>query len=197
MAAGASAGYVSPSFLLGKLAIGVNEVYTRFPRLPYFIRKETAGLDETAQAIESHGGRLIVSKWNMGSRKCGLNPTDKADYVFDHEENGLSEIDLSVLGDDKLIVSYSTITSAMHLAAYMGASNIILIGHDCGTLDGKANFEGYPKAIGGNDFYLRWINEIEPQTIRVKQALVDFYGCSIYSLNPFVNFGLEGHHYGR
>jgi hypothetical protein len=31
----------------------------------------------------------------------------------------------------------------MHLAAYMGAKNIILIGHDCGTLNGEPNFKDY------------------------------------------------------
>lgn len=197
VAAGASAGYISPSFLLGKLAIGVNEVYTRFPRLPYFIRKEAVGMEECANHIHPHGGQLIASKYNCGSKSCGLNKTDQADYIFEHEENALTSIDFSVLGDDRLIVSYSTITSAIHLAAYMGAYNIILIGHDCGTLDGKPNFEGYPKATGGQDFYLRWITEIEPQTIMVKQEIMNHYQCNIYSLNPFINFGLEGHRYVR
>ena len=197
VAAGASAGFVSPSFFSGKLAIGVNEVYTRFPRLPYHIRKEATGMDEVVKAIQPHGGKLIISKYNSGSHTCGLNKTDQADYVFNHEENRLKEIDLSVLGEDKLIVSYSTITSAMHLAAYMGVYNIILVGHDCGLLDGHANFEGYPTATGGQEFYLRWITEIEPQTLIVKKALQNFYGCHIYSLNPFINFGLEGHHHAR
>lgn len=197
VAAGASAGFISPNFFKGKLAVGVNEVYTRFPRLPYYIRKEAVGLEAASEAIKPFGGQLVVSKYNCGSKTCGLNKTDLADYVFDHEENKLTEIDFSVLGDDKLIVSYSTITSAIHLAAYMGAANIILVGHDCGMVDGHANFEGYPTATAGQDFYLRWIREIEPQTVMVKEAIQSFYGCEIYSLNPFINFNLEGHHFAR
>jgi hypothetical protein len=27
--------------------------------------------------------------------------------------------------------------------------------------------------------------------------LKEVYGCNVYSLNPFLNFGLEGHEYER
>ena len=52
--------------------------------------------------------------------------------------------------DNKLIVSGSTITTAIHLAAHMGAKYIILLGHDCGTLDGENNFLKKCKKSGVN-----------------------------------------------
>ena len=39
------------------------------------------------------------------------------------------------------MVSRSTVTSAIHLAAYMSAKNIILVGHDCGFINNKSNIE--------------------------------------------------------
>ena len=106
---------------------------------------------------------------------------------------------MSVIGTDKIVVSFSTITSAIHLAAYMGAANVILVGHDCGTIDGKQNFAEYPEPIHaqGRKFYKSFLNKIEPQTQAIRQRIKEVYGCNIYSLNPWLNFGLEGHIYER
>ena len=37
------------------------------------------------------------------------------------------------------------------------------------------------------------INEIEVETLQVRNYLMEKYNCNIHSLNPFLNFGLEGH----
>lgn len=197
IAAGPSAGYISPAFFEGKTTIGVNEVYTRFTSLTYCVRKEAADMAAASKAVHEGGGLIVASQHNCGTLSYEKNDPELCDYLFDHEDNRLTEIDLSVIGSDKLIVSYSTITSAMHLAAYMGAKNIILVGHDCGLLNGKFNFEKYPQSIFDPARYRAWIQEIEPQTLIVKSGLHNFYGCEIYSLNPFINFGLEGNRYER
>ena len=95
-----------------------------------------------------------------------------------------------------------TITTAIHLAAYMGAKNIILVGHDCGTINGECNFKGYHNNetykiahAKGKDDYVLWLKKIEDNTIRLKKLLIEKYGCNIYSLNPFINFNLEGNVY--
>jgi hypothetical protein len=62
--------------------------------------------------------------------------------IFKHLPN-LHRIPALPEREDQLLVSHSTITSGIHLAAYMGAKNIILMGHDCGTIDGNLNFDGY------------------------------------------------------
>jgi len=79
---------------------------------------------------------------------------------------------------NKLVVSYSTITTGIHLAAYMGAKNIILIGHDCGTIDGECNFKDYHTAQtykivwrNGKQDYVNWLSKIENQTIKLKSLL--------------------------
>ena len=91
----------------------------------------------------------------------------------------------------------------------MGAKNIILVAHDCGTIDGKGNFDGYhkeeEKKILKNNIqtlfysakkkYIKFLTGIEKQTIKLKKILKKKYDCNVISLNPFINFRLEGHIY--
>ena len=96
-------------------------------------------------------------------------------------------------------MSHSTITSGIYLAAYMGAKNIILVGHDCGTIDGQSNFTDYhtneSRLQKTEACYNKWLSKIELDTIVLKKFLKDKYGCNVYSLNPFVSFRLEGHNF--
>lgn len=195
VASGASADFIDQSFFDNKIAIGVNEVWKRFYNLDYVVRKDSRRMDEAISASRQFGFKTIASAHNCGTLKYAKN--EGADYVFEHLDNALEIIDLSVVGTDKIVVSYSTITSAIHVAAYMGAANIILVGHDCGTLDGKTNIAGYAESIAGARFYREFLTVIEPQTLALRAKLKEVYGCNLYSLNPFVNFGLEGHEYER
>lgn len=195
VASGASAGYIEERFFDNKIALGVNQVWKRFSNMDYIIRKENWGMAAAQTASKSMGFKLIASQYNCGSYDLGQNKD--ADYVFCHDNNTNEKINLDVVGTDWIVVSYSTITSAIHIAAYMGAANIVLVGHDCGLLDGEINFPGYGEAIGGSGFYRKFITLIEPQTLALRDRIKEVYGCNIYSLNPFINFGLEGHRYER
>lgn len=198
LASGASAGYIDPAFFRGRPVIGVNNVWRRFSALDYIVRKESSGAETARDAVHSMGGFLVMSKFNCGSPSLGMNTA--GDYFFDHGENHLETIDLSPVGNEqgsRLVVSFSTITSAIHLAAYMGAAAIFLIGHDCGTLDGLMNFPGYGDSFMGDSSYRKWLRVIEPQTIALRAKILSVYGIPIYSINPFLNFGLEGHSYER
>lgn len=192
IASGPSAGLIDPAFFDGKITIGVNRVWHRF-KTDYIVMKEFSILE---QALDS-GATVIASQYNCGSSGYEECKAERDFFYFQHLNNGIKEVDLSVVGTDMIVVSYSTITSAMHVAAYLGAKNIILVGHDCGYLDGKKNFDGYPEPLMGRipGFYDRFLGAIEPQSVAVRERLVDVYGCCIYSLNPFLNFRLEGHRY--
>mgnify|MGYP003136759308 CR=1 FL=1 len=81
----------------------------------------------------------------------------------------------------------------------MGAKNIILCGHDCGTLDNNLYYEGYTEGdwvsaanwSGANN----WMGSLESQSQLIRNYLMENYNCNIYSLNPFLNLSLEGHKY--
>jgi hypothetical protein len=205
IASGASMDYIDPSFFDGKTTIGINQVYKKF-KCTYLVRKEVKFIKPSLDS----GSAVIVSEYdsgnlNSGSHKLNTNKIYHHHlYYFTHLDNQHDKVDTSVIdkNGNKIVVSFSTITSAMHIAAYMGAFNIIICGHDAGLLDGKMNFKGYFNDIKDTPWqnweqYRNWLKIIEGQTLTVKKKLEEVYCVNIVSLNPFINFGLEGHKYER
>lgn len=206
IASGASIDHFDPGFFEGKTVISVNRAFERIPS-NYAVLKEHPG-----KLIESRADEnsviVCVARGEAGDLGRGSRLENSVFFnaaralVFDHPPNTLGPIDLSPIRDDdgRLVVSRSTVTSALHLAARMGAANILLVGHDCGLLDGQVNYAGYyneeiaPRQ-GSDAKYAAWLKEIEGETLRVKKALETTYGCRTYSINPFVNFFLEGHRF--
>jgi len=195
--AGASVDYIDESFFDGKIVIGINQVYKKI-KCDYLVRKEVKFLEPALKT----GSKVIVSEYdsgnlNSGSAKLNTNKIEHDNlYYFEHLDNLHDKLDLSVIGTDKIVVSYSTITSALHIAAYMGAFNIIIVGHDCGSLNGKLTFKNYYDSINDTPWkdwnqYKNWLKIIESQTIAVRNKLKDHYQCNIVSINPFVSFNLE------
>jgi hypothetical protein len=198
IASGASLNYISPSFFENKITVGINQVYRKF-KCSYLVRKEGSHLAESIAT----GAKVICSLWDSGDitkgkkKKNTLGNENLSFYVFEHMDNRHTTIDFSILNTHKLIVSYSTITTALHAAAYMGAKNIIIVGHDCGLINDKFVFDGYYKNISETPWknwndYINWLTKIESQTTLTKEKLQSHYKCNIYSLNPFINYNLEG-----
>lgn len=207
VAAGASGNFLDPAFFEGKTVIGINRVFMHFP-CTYAVFKEYC--PRAHAALRAGSCIPVVARGDSGNLTMGRRQKntlffrDAGTCFFDHLENMHDRVDLSPIGadDGKLVVSWSSITSAMHLAALMGARNIILVGHDCGLLDGKATVDGYYESLKESPWedaaqYNQWLGRIESQTLEVKRALKSAYGCNTVSLNPFVNFGLERHRYSR
>lgn len=193
---GPTAGFISPEFFNNKYVIGLNEVWVRFPNVDYLLRKESA----RSEAAYSTGIPLVVSRHSCGTLSYERNKFDgpRDYYVFTHSDNRLSgDPDLSAISrtpddPDRLVVGYSTLVSGIHFAAFLGASSIILVGCDAGTLNGETNFPGYPPSIGGDRFYRNFLNDIEGQTKMVTDKILEVYGVPTYSLNPFLSFRLDG-----
>lgn len=197
IASGKSFDFINSDFFDGKITIGVNQVYKRIT-CDYLVRKETKFLKPSLET----GSKVIVSKFNCGNISSNLNISKDSDnlYYFNHLQNQEKFINTSVFGTDNIVVSYSTITSAIHVAAYMGAKNIILIGHDCGTLNGESTFNGYYDSIQDTTWnnwnqYKDWLKVIESQTILVKNEVKKVYNANVLSINPFVSLNLENNKY--
>lgn len=90
--------------------------------------------------------------------------------------------------EGQIVYGSSSIHGATHLAAHLGAKNIILVGADCGFIDETINVQGYPHAT--EHYSLRVWNK---HTQILKRWLAEKYGVRIHSLNPFINLNLEGH----
>ena len=119
-------------------------------------------------------------------------------YMFKHNPRKKSyEEELNELKEDEIIVSKSTCTSLIHLAAYMGAKNLILCGHDCGKIDGNLYYDGYMEkdwiSAGNWSGINTFLRKCEKESQVVRKYIKDKYNCNIHSLNPFLNLSLEGH----
>lgn len=201
LASGKSVDFFDEDFFDDKIIIGVNQVYKKI-WCDYLVRKEVKFIKESLET----NSIVIVSEYDSGNLNSNDEKLNTNKYVhenlyyFEHLDNQHTNIDESVFGTDKIVVSFSTITSAMHIAAYMGAKNIILIGHDCGTIDGEMTFSGYYDSINETpwknwDQYKTWLKVIEQQTMAVKKHIKYRYNANVVSLNPFVSFNLENHIY--
>ena len=197
IASGPSMNFVDNSFFENKITVGINRV-NNFFKCDYVVAKDSRGFG----LIDSSNTIQIVPEHNCGDPLQQKNNISEG-YFFTHSEKthriavayrpSLDEINRE---SDKIVVSYSTITSGLHICAYLGAKNIIICGHDCGALNGKSSVDGYYKDIKPvqrTDMqYRKWLKQIEGQTIAVRDKLKEQYKCNIYSLNPFINFNLEG-----
>jgi len=199
IAAGPSVNYVDPTFFNNKITIGINRVCMKFD-CNYLVAKDGRGFGLIKNAINSKT-KILLSKHESGNPHQNLNTYGDEHWVFDHPAKPGEKPDLSCVNpdNDKIVVSYSTITSGIHLAAYMGAANIMICGHDCGTIDGESTITGYYKNIrqhqGNENKYIQWLSEIENHTAAVCHTITKNYSCNIHSLNPFINLNLEGHKY--
>jgi len=197
LGSGASMDHHPPEFFRDRIAIGCNTVYRRFP-VKYTVAKELGNSDLLESAAA--GAIPVVSRHAYGNKNYApLNrDIDIEHYIFDHPPNRHTNVDWEVIGTDELVVSYSTITSAIHLAAYMGAKLIMLCGADAGTLDGKIQYTGYDAAEATperTDWYVDFIRQMRGQTVTLRDKLQEVYGCRVCTLSPFVNLGHEGHQF--
>jgi len=197
---GSSLDFIDKSFFENKITVGVNRSCCYF-ECDYVVAKDLRGLEEIEENTLNKNIQKIYSLFNCGNTTSTRNDenNDKDIIYFHHPQNGNPRTEIigttNSNGEDLIIVSLSTITSAIHIAAYMGAKNIIICGHDCGKLNNNISIKGYnsiiPPVQGANE-YVEWLNRIENHTIKVCKKLKEVYNCNIHSLNPFINFNLEG-----
>jgi len=209
---GKSCDFIDNDFFKDKITIGVNQVYNKF-NCNYYIRKEHAFIDDVIKKTKK--SLLFVSRGD-----CGEDNNKNKDYiesnkiydnkviVFDHYKNcgsadnpnNIKKYNYTHFQKDKnkLISTSSTLLSGIHLAYYMGAKNIILVGHDCCKINGESNFKNYhtDKTLkltwNNKDQYNNWVSKIESQTVHIKKILKNNYNVNVVSLNPFVSYNLEG-----
>ncbi len=198
LGSGATLNFIDPKFFSKKITVCVNDVGEIYlPTTQYIVTKYHPEAINYAKAMPNTS--VVTSRGSLGSTNYTDLPELNNLYTFEHNVNkdaGTSIVtDWPTTEPDSLFVSWSSITSAMHFAAFLGAKNIIMVAHDCGELDDKAWVNGY--------VYDNWEKtkvdeakqrnkQFEMQSIAVKKKLIHIYGCNIYSLNPFINYNLEG-----
>ena len=205
LGAGASLDHLDPAWFAGKITIAVNEVASTWGISPTFVTLKEHRESLLMAAAAHPNVPLIVSRWQYGDQARGFPPIDDTPllalpdlYVFDHLPNRSGDFDAPrdwPADDGSLVVSMSTITSAMHFAAHLGAATIFMVGHDCGQLGEAAYMKGYGKAEAAMGYPVQnvdWLIALERQSRAVKAQLVERYGVRVWSVSPFLSPRLDG-----
>ena len=188
---GATLNYLAPSFFDDKICVATNFCGSVFGLRRYYVFSHyhadsvaEAALPQTVAVftpLREHGTdaeflgfmpKIVTFPTTTGRPGTSFNPSGK---------------DWPTL-DNSLVIGSSSIHGAMHLAAYLGAKFIVLVGADCGSLGGVDRVDGY---VPGDSHWVLYEQHLRD----MKQRLFEMYGCQVYSLNPFVNYSLEGTQY--
>ena len=203
VSAGSSMDFIESSFFENKIVLGQNNVYKKY-KCDYVVMKdcmEEPRFPRAIRELEELDIPLIYTKHYAGHYKLQENVVSyKNSYMCNHSDND-KRIDgaLEVIGTDVMACVRSTITTMMNIAAYMGAKNIMSCGVDCGTINNNLYYDGYTekdwKSAGNWGGVSGWISSTHDDNIQVRNKITEIYGCNIYSLNPFMNFQLDGNEY--
>jgi len=186
LGSGKSCSFFDPSFFADELTIGVNHGWSEWlPEVDYMLTKYHQTADEWAGS--ERVGHLVVSKGHTGQLDKIITERDDV-VVFEHDQNRVAEFTARDFPNTGLVVSYSTITSAMHFAAVLGASAIVTVGADCGWFDGAQNVGDYGPSLH-DDF----ATQFELQNRIVADQIRQRYNIPVMCLLPFVTPNMEGH----
>lgn len=199
LGSGKSLSFIAAGFWTKKIVICVNATI-ELPQISshikylYFVAKEP---QESAQkAAKEKGAKIVTCPIHSGMG-------DKKNIILFPEITIMFEAKSNIIKDKNQVTrlerSSSTIITGMHLAVFMGAKNVLLVGHDGGTIDGKVHVENYNKenAVTSTGKYPKWFKsqKVTKKSIEFKKLLQQYWNVNVYSINPFINLGLEGHVY--
>ena len=192
---GGTLNHLQPDFFRNKLVVATNLGAVRFGvQRPQFVFTHyhscaAEAVDVASVVVTLAGDTLTQQPWQgevpdnliLIPQDSYIGPSDRWDPNTSHRPR-----------PDSLVYGSSSLHGAMHLAAWVGAAHIVMVGADCGRLDSQTNLDGYA-ALGGRGDTDRILSLYERDHKRMKQYLVNTYGVTVYSLNPFINLNLEGH----
>jgi hypothetical protein len=190
---GSSLAYIDPAFFSDKITVTVNLVGRLHGFSPDYLFSNYHKTFEDLLDIESIG--VTLERDTLSHKRWTGTPPKNLVFIshaYDETYGPYFNPNLNPPAEDSLLYGSSSLHGAMHLAAYLGARFIILVGADCGTIDGEHRIPGYP--MEATEEETNWIWSVYNEHHRqVKEWLKEKYGCGTYSLNPFINLNLEGH----
>lgn len=190
---GASLNFVDPRFFDDKLVISTNGAAFHFGAKPRYAFTHHHRIFH-ALAADHPDTIFVANRFDYPTRDEWPAPAPENVVIHEPATIENSQVHFTPYGADRpgpdqLVFGSSSVHGSMHLAAYLGCAAIVLVGVDCGALDGEVNFRKYPHATQRS--FRVWSEHL----VLMKRWLAETYGVSVYSLNPFVSFQLEGHTY--
>lgn len=193
LASGASLGFFDPDIFADKVCVCVNNVGKTLGLASYFTVTHYH-LDAVNNARWRPDLPVIAPTADLGAggpeEWRGGAITEPNIYFFDTNPQMFGAFDPDrhwPTDPEWLAAGPTSLHMTMHFAAYLGAKTIWLVGADCGLVDGASNVNGYRP--GDNPMQV-WQDAL-PRVANVLRSK----GVRVHSLNPFVNFALEGHAY--
>jgi len=203
LGSGPSLGFVSPEFFAGRVTICVNFVYRNFPAT---YCSTTSG-HPLRKAVKSRRPWIVPDRQQAlpdgkrMTRRPGIRWIAARGVRVDSPE----EIMRAPLGPDDLLVGRTSMISAIHAAAILGARAVFVVGLDGGSLDGRWRYEGYRagfyahaaegrlkprrKATGDRKNVPGWMADVRA----LRERLLADYGCRVVGFSPFIGLDHEGH----
>ena len=93
----------------------------------------------------------------------------------------------------RMVVGPTSLHLSLHWAVWLGAAHIVLVGADCGTIDGRNNADGYYTREVEEGAAAHFHHRLWERTLNEMAEKIRNLGVSVHSLNPWVTFNLEGH----
>jgi hypothetical protein len=192
VASDASLDYFPAGFFEGRTVITINT-----PHVPsrYCVSKNDQPLDGSngswipAQMEGNPDTLYVVSKHRNGELNRPASDLSGA-VLFEHWQNRVHLFNPATDIPDTpgmLLVSYSTLGSALHLAAFMGARTCFVVGASGGAFGDKAYVADY-SAGSGTDI----VSATSRQTQGICDALTVRYGTQFVTVLPWANMRLGG-----
>lgn len=188
----ASVGWFPEGFWDGRIVVAVNKMPRMVPARYCVTKADESGRWVQAQADALPDVVHVVSRHPNGDPPRGFsNVSGPNVVVFDHAPNLCDgfNADRDVPSDSsRLLVSWSTLGSAMHFAARLGARTVFMVGVSGGHFGGASNLQGYypdgtlPGPLEG----------MSAQTQPIADRLAAMYGTTFVTVLPWANLRCGG-----
>ena len=187
---GKSLDYYDPSFFADRLTIGINAGWAeKLDRVDYLVTKYH---DVARDWVDSDRVSTVVVTQGLRGHRYLERLEDDRMLVVDHNENTVERW-AGEWPDGGLVATHSSITTGMHLAAVLGARSIVMVGADCGVVDGEPNLGNHNADTRNSQ--PTFFESFDRQNQKVANILRQRYGVAVMSMLPFVTPNMEGHRF--
>jgi len=189
LGSGPSLNFLDPGFFSDKIVVSTNLSAKVFGIDPQYVFTH---YHEHAKELSKDSAVVVTLANNWRDNQSYPEPENPLVVLIEQDSYtppgaSWNPLDSHPPRRDSLAYGSSSLHGSMHLAAHLGASFIVLVGADCGSIDGCSNVRNY---YADNHAYPSVYTDHHKL---MKDYLRQEYGVEVYSLNPFINFNLEGH----
>ena len=189
LGSGKTLDFVDRSFFDGKTVVATNHSWRG--------KAEHAHVCSNHWGVDAPGWKVITETEEVPEGDRSPDPRPEGDQVLVvpsiRQKYGEFRPGTDWPERGRFVVGPTSLHLSMHWAVWLGAAHIVLVGADCGVIDGENNRVGYSAPANGTNLepialHRQWESKLNEMAAKIRT-----FGVSVHSLNPWVTFGLEGH----